>query len=208
MIRKLSYVRHVMIFTATASALFFVVLTNADGSTSKVKLILADAQSQVGVTRGYDPAYRKINYPNGDVPRETGVCTDVVIRAWRTIGIDLQKEVHEDMTRAFKAYPNNWGMLKPDSNIDHRRVPNLMKYFQRKGKSLAVRAEPKGNDFKPGDIITWDLGTGQTHIGIVSSETSNESNSKQPLIFHNIGAGAQHEDVLFRWKIIGHYRYF
>ena len=152
----------------------------------------------------YDPAYVRIDYPGGDVPLERGVCTDVVVRAFRKGGIDLQKEVHEDMKRAFNAYPTRWGMARPDSNIDHRRVPNLRRYFERKGKSLPVSQEPA--DYLPGDLVTWDLGGGVDHIGMVTNVWSDAAN--RYLIVHNIGRGARLENVLFAWRITGHYRYF
>jgi len=154
----------------------------------------------------YDPAYVRIAYPGGDVPADTGVCTDEVIRAYRAVGIDLQKEVHEDMLANFNAYPSQarWHKQKPDSNIDHRRVPNLMVFFSRKSEALPI-AE-RGEDYQPGDLVTWDLGQGTTHIGIVVDQKG--WFSRHYKIVHNIGQGPKMEDVLFDWKIIGHYRYF
>ena len=151
----------------------------------------------------YDPAYFKMDYPNGDVPTGKGVCTDVVIRAYRKLGTDLQKEVHEDMKANFKLYPKNWGMKTTNKNIDHRRVPNLMVFFGRKGvkKPMTKKAE----DYLPGDIVCWDLNGKQTHIGLVVNRKSGDG--KRYLIVHNIGAGQVMEDVLFDWKIIGHYTY-
>lgn len=151
----------------------------------------------------YDPVYRKIAYPNGDVPANKGVCTDVVIRAYRKLGIDLQKEVHEDMASNFKKYPKNWGLSAPDPNIDHRRVPNLMVFFKRHGKELSLANDPKL--YKPGEVVCWDLGDGLTHIGIVSKKKS--SDGKRYMIIHNIGQGQVLEDCLFEYKIIGHYDY-
>ncbi|MDA3883092.1 MAG: DUF1287 domain-containing protein [Bacteroidales bacterium] len=151
----------------------------------------------------YDPVYRVIDYPHGDVPANKGVCTDVIIRAYRKLGIDLQKEVHEDMKSNFDVYPQNWGLSRPDPNIDHRRVPNLMTFFARHGMVLRITDNP--NDYRPGDIVCWDLGGGVTHIGIVTREKS--SNGQRYQIVHNIGAGQVLEDCLFRYKIIGHYRY-
>jgi uncharacterized protein YijF (DUF1287 family) len=145
----------------------------------------------------YDPAYVRIKYPMGDVDPGTGVCTDVVIRAYRGLGIDLQQEVHEDMKANFNKYPKAWGMTKPDPNIDHRRVPNLMTFFSRKGKSLPITDDPA--DYKPGDIVCWDLGGGLYHIGIVLDNPRS--------ILHNIGGGQIVEDCLFSWKIIGRYSY-
>jgi uncharacterized protein YijF (DUF1287 family) len=151
----------------------------------------------------YVPAYVQIAYPNGDVPANTGVCTDVVIRAYRKLGIDLQKEVHEDMKANFDKYPKNWGLSQPDKNIDHRRVPNLMTFFTRYGTVKTISQNP--NDYKSGDIVCWDLGNGITHIGIVSNKKSEDK--QRYLIIHNIGAGQVLEDCLFKFKIIGHYSY-
>jgi uncharacterized protein YijF (DUF1287 family) len=152
----------------------------------------------------YDPSYVQIAYPNGDVPENTGVCTDVVIRAYRKFGVDLQKEVHEDMTANFNKYPKNWGLTRPDRNIDHRRVPNLMVFFSRFGTVKSISQNQI--DYQPGDIVCWDLnGRGLTHIGIVSGKKSDDG--KRNLIIHNIGGGQVLEDRLFDWKIIGHYTY-
>jgi uncharacterized protein YijF (DUF1287 family) len=151
----------------------------------------------------YDPNYYSIPYPNGDVPEGKGVCTDVIIRTLRKRGIDLQKQVHEDMKHNFDKYPNIWGLTNTDKNIDHRRVPNLMTYFKRQGKSVAISDHPK--DYIPGDIVSWNLGGGATHIGIVVNKKSRDG--KRYLIVHNIGAGQVLEDCLFDFRIIGHYRY-
>ena len=151
----------------------------------------------------YDPSYFSISYPNGDVPADKGVCTDVIIRAYRKLGIDLQKEVHEDMKAHFSLYPKNWGLTSTDKNIDHRRVPNLMTYFKRQGAELSISQDAK--DYKPGDIVCWSLGGGLTHIGIVINQLSEDK--KRPLIVHNIGGGQVIEDCLFQYKIIGHYRF-
>ena len=160
------------------------------------------ARAQVGVTTGYDPAYRRLPYPGGDVPATTGVCCDVVVRALRTAhGFDLQKEVHEDMRAHFSAYPKKWGLKKPDANIDHRRVPNLQTFFARRGWSLAV--SNAAAEYRAGDIVTWDLGNGLAHIGVVSDR---RAKSGAPLVIHNIGRGAQEEDVLLSWPLTGHYR--
>ena len=164
------------------------------------------ADSALTLTRQkvqYDPAYFRIDYPNGDIPTDKGVCTDVIVRAYRKMGIDLQKEVHEDMTHSFNAYPNIWNLTKPDKNIDHRRVPNLMVFFSRKGSSLIISGSSK--DYQPGDIVCWDLGRGVTHIGIVSNLKS--ADHKRPLIIHNIGGGQVTADCLFQFKITGHYKY-
>ncbi|MBC7796722.1 MAG: DUF1287 domain-containing protein [Pyrinomonadaceae bacterium] len=171
----------------------------------KVKLMLENAVEQTKITKSYDPNYTVLAYPNGDVPMEKGVCTDVIIRAMRAAKLDLQREVHEDMKSNFAVYPKKWGLKSADSNIDHRRVPNLQTYFKRKGKSLQVTNDAK--NYKAGDIVTYDLnGKGLTHIGIVSN-VWNET-TKRFSIIHNIGRGAETEDVLFDWKITGHYRYF
>lgn len=163
--------------------------------------LVLDARQQVGVTLSYDPAYRRLSYPGGDVPLATGVCTDVVIRALRQQGLDLQEAVHRDMRGNFAAYPKHWGLSRPDSNIDHRRVPNLMTWFQRQGWSLPVSQEATA--YRAGDIVTWDLGRGLTHIGIVSDR---QAPGGAPRILHNIGRGTQEEDILFTYRITGHYR--
>ena len=165
--------------------------------------VIEGAKKQVGVTVGYDGSYRRIGYPNGDVPRETGVCTDVIIRAYRHIGVDLQKLVHEDMKTHFAAYPKNWGLRRPDTNIDHRRVPNLATFFTRRGAKLSVTR--KGADYRPGDIVTWRLSSGVPHIGLVSD--MRVRNTDRYLVVHNIGGGAQIEDVLFAYALTGHYRW-
>lgn len=151
----------------------------------------------------YDPAYFTIPYPNGDVPANKGVCTDVVIRAYRTLSVDLQKEVHEDMQAHFKKYPQKWGLKRPDKNIDHRRVPNLMTFFSRFGEIKKISDNP--NDYQPGDIVCWNLGGDITHIGLVVNKKSTDRKRYQ--IVHNIGAGQVLEDCLFSYKIIGHYSY-
>jgi len=165
--------------------------------------VIAGAKQQVGVTRGYDPAYRRIGYPGGDVPREVGVCTDVIIRAYRHAGADLQKLVHEDMKANFSKYPKNWGLRKPDTNIDHRRVPNLATFFTRRGGKLTVTR--RGVDYQPGDVITWRLSSGVPHIGLVSDVRARGTD--RYLVVHNIGGGAQIEDVLFAYTLTGHYRW-
>jgi uncharacterized protein len=151
----------------------------------------------------YDPAYRSIPYPNGDVPKDKGVCTDVVIRAYRKLGIDLQKEVHEDMKANFSRYPTRWGLTRPDTNIDHRRVPNLEVFFERKGQKIAVTQNAA--DYKTGDIVTWMLGGRLPHIGIVTHKKSPDR--RRPMIVHNVGGGQVLEDCLFSYPIVGHFRY-
>jgi uncharacterized protein YijF (DUF1287 family) len=165
--------------------------------------IVAAARKQVGVTISYDPAYVALKYPGGDVPREKGVCTDVVIRALRDgLGLDLQKLVHEDMKANFAAYPKNWGLKRPDRNIDHRRVPNLQAYFKRRGFSLPLRKEAAR--FLPGDLVTCTVPPHLPHIMIVSER---KSAAGVPLVIHNIGRGAREEDVLFTYPLTGHYRW-
>jgi uncharacterized protein len=162
------------------------------------------ARRQVGVTLRYDPSYQKLAYPGGDVPAERGVCTDVVVRALRVArGQDLQKQVHEDMRAHWDEYPHpwRWKLRKPDPNIDHRRVPNLMTYFRRAGHSLKPARVATG--YLPGDIVAWDLGRGVLHIGVISDQ---KSVTGAPLVLHNIGAGVREEDILFRYTIIGQYR--
>lgn len=188
-------------FLATWLALASAFASVAQSQTDLGARILAAARSQIGVTTAYDPAYVSLKYPGGDVPLKTGVCSDVVIRALRRVGVDLQKEVHEDMSAHFTLYPQKWGLKKPDRNIDHRRVPNLMTYLSRKqvhiGEKLRI-----ADTYTPGDIVAWDLGNGQLHIGIVSDKKIRDV----PLIIHNIGTGAQEEDLLFKYRVIGHYR--
>jgi uncharacterized protein len=164
-----------------------------------VAALVAAARDQVGRTLIYDPRYEKLAYPMGDVPIERGVCTDVVIRAFRGLGIDLQALVYEDMKQNFKAYPQSWGLARPDANIDHRRVPNLATFFARRGLSLDA------TDYRAGDIVTWMLPGNLPHIGIVSDRIAP---SGRPLIIHNIGAGAREEDMLTAYPITGHFRWF
>lgn len=154
---------------------------------------------------GFDRGYRRIAYPMGDVPANVGVCADVVVRAYRRIGIDLQKRVHEDMERYFFLYPKTWGLRAPDSNIDHRRVLNLRVFLARHGTVLKITNDPK--DYKPGDLVTWNLDPrGSTpHIGIVMAGRSRDG--KRPLILNNLGQGQIYEDILFAYEITGHYRY-
>jgi uncharacterized protein YijF (DUF1287 family) len=173
-------------------------------SSPALRAIIDGSVDQVGKTTSYDPSYQKLEYPNGDVPIETGVCSDVIVRAFRKGGIDLQKDIHEDMTSNFSAYPTKWGLKAPDSNIDHRRVPNLQTFFTRKSKSLSTNSVSE--NFLPGDVVTWDLGLGVDHVGIVSNVWYKPT--QHYLIVHNIGGGTRMEDVLFSWRITGHYRYF
>jgi uncharacterized protein len=182
--------------------LSLIVVTTYGLTTFQQKLAVA-AESLTRQRVVYDPAYVVIPYPNGDVPPDRGVCTDVVIRAYRKLGIDLQRMVHEDMKTNFKLYPRKWGMSAPDKNIDHRRVPNLMVFFARKGVIKPITSDP--NAYLPGDVVCWDLGDRVTHIGLVSTKRCRDG--KRYLMVHNIGAGQVMEDCLFKYKIIGHYNY-
>jgi uncharacterized protein len=165
--------------------------------------LVAAAVGRAGQKVTYDGGYYSIPYPNGDVPADRGACTDEVVRSYRAAGIDLQREVHEDMKANFALYPRRFGLSRPDTNIDHRRVPNLMTFFERKGRSLPTTDDAA--DYAPGDIVTWELNGGLTHIGIVTDRPA--ATPGRRLILHNIGAGPRLEDVLFAWKITGHYRY-
>lgn len=166
-----------------------------------VDRVIQGAYAQLGVTLIYDPSYRVIGFPNGDVSRYRGVCSDVIIRAYRNAGIDLQLLVNRDMRQAFNAYPKLWGLSHPDPNIDHRRVPNLAVFFTRHGRKLPLSSDPL--DYHPGDIVTWRLPSGSDHIGLVIDLMRDG----RPLIIHNIGWGTQIEDVLFAFEMTGHYRF-
>lgn len=163
--------------------------------------LVSAARAQVGVTLRYDPRYQRLPYPGGDVPLDRGVCTDVVIRAYRALGLDLQVAVHEDMVRAPEAYPKLWGQRGTDRSIDHRRVPNLAAYLGRHGQRLTPSQAPQ--DYHPGDVVTWRLPSGLPHIGLVSDRTTPQG---RPLVIHNIGWGTQEVDVLFAYPLTGHYR--
>jgi uncharacterized protein YijF (DUF1287 family) len=193
---------------ALAASLSFAQSGKVDAETKQefLKRLVAAAEERSHHAVRYDPAYVRIPYPGGDVPGDTGVCTDEVIRTYRAVGIDLQKEVHEDMEQNFSAYPRKWRWVSahPDTNIDHRRVPNLMVFFGRKGETLAIGQ--RSEDYAPGELVTWDLGGGVPHIGIVVGQRS--AMSGRYMVLHNIGQGPKIEDVLFRWKITGHYRYY
>lgn len=183
-----------------------------------ILFISASAQSQINLdsnkisdsaiqiidsTIEYVPGWIDISYPNGDVNPETGVCSDVVIRAFRKLGYDLQEKIHIDMTNNFESYPNYWGHSKPDNNIDHRRVYNQMRFFKRMGNEIEISNNP--DDYLPGDVVSWNLGGNTTHIGIVVNKKSNDG--IRNMIVHNIGSGQVLEDVLFNYDIIGHYRF-
>ena len=177
---------------------------SAKADLSPLQIVRA-ARAQIGTMVLYDATYEVIAYPGGDVSPDRGVCTDVIVRAFRnSLGWDLQKLMHDDMKSNFSAYPKNWGLSKTDTNIDHRRVPNLQTFFTRKGKSLATTSGSE--NFLPGDVVTWDLGGGVDHVGMVTNIWYKPT--QRYLIVHNIGAGTRMEDSLFNWKITGHYRYF
>lgn len=161
------------------------------------------AMERIGHRVTYDGSYRIISYPGGDIPDSIGVCTDLIVRAYRAVDVDLQKEVHEDMMTAFDAYPDNWGLTEPDPNIDHRRVPNLQTFFGRRGVELPVTQDPE--DYRPGELVTWMLPGNLPHIGLVIGERSGAG--ERPMIVHNIGSGPEIEDMLFRFEITGHYSY-
>jgi uncharacterized protein len=187
--------------TALAAALAVPYPTGSTDAFVERLIAAAVAQTTQGVR--YDGSYRRIPYPGGDVPADVGVCTDVVIRAYRAVGVDLQQSVHEDMARAFGAYPRVWGLSRPDANIDHRRVPNLQAYFRRRGVAVAVTGDPL--DYVAGDLVTWMLPGNLPHIGIVTDKRA--ADGRRPLIVHNIGNGPQLEDMLLQFPVTGHYRY-
>lgn len=171
---------------------------------SKAELLVEAARAQVGVTTQYDPAYVGLKYPGGDVPAERGVCTDVVIRAFRQLGLDLQQAVHLDMKANFAQYPKKWGLKRPDTNIDHRRVPNLRTFFHRNADFQALEVGREIGAYQVGDLVTWMLPGNRPHIGFVSDRKTEKGT---PLILHNMGRGAVEEDILFLFPITGHYRY-
>jgi uncharacterized protein YijF (DUF1287 family) len=190
------------IFSVIAVALVMALLAGNAATPENTLSVALAARAQIGKTLSYDPAYRVLDYPNGDLPIETGVCADVVVRAPRqSLGLDLQKLVYEDMKLNFSKYPQNWVLKSPDKNIDHRRVLNLQTYFKRSGWDLPV--SEKAKDYQPGDIVTCIVPPHLPHIMVVSERTNA---SGQPLVIHNIGGGAQEEDRLFDFKITGHYR--
>jgi uncharacterized protein YijF (DUF1287 family) len=165
--------------------------------------VVLAARERTALDIRYDPKYVKLSYPLGDVPADTGVCTDVVIRTFRAAyDYDFQKAIHEDMRSNFKAYPKAWGLKRPDKNIDHRRVPNIEKFLKRKGASLPITKNPE--DYRPGDIVSWRLGGRLPHIGVVSDKKSDWGT---PLIIHNVGQGVVEDDLLFNTEISGHFRY-
>jgi uncharacterized protein YijF (DUF1287 family) len=187
------------------SLLFFLVLSVPSLATTFSERLSEAALDRTSYDVKYDGRYVKLDYPNGDVPDEIGVCTDVVIRSYRSLGIDLQELVHNDIRENFSEYPSNriWGMTRPDTNIDHRRVPNLQRFFARHGEVKTMTEDPK--DYQAGDLVTWMLPGNLPHIGIVVNQLSQES--KHPMIVHNIGTGPKLQDVLFAFPITGHYRF-
>lgn len=174
----------------------------SDQSQTRAGQLVAAAVAQTRTPVTYDGSYRRIAYPGGDVPETIGVCTDLVIRAYRRIGVDLQVEVHEDMKRAFMSYPRIWGLSRPDPNIDHRRVPNLQTFFRRAEAELPLSSD--ADAYRPGDLVTWMLPGNLPHIGVIAD---GRSTAGSPLVVHNIGRGPEVEDILFSYRITGHYRY-
>ena len=192
--------------TAILIAVWLVIGMTADAQQQSADFpngFVTAARDRTNLQIFYDGSYRRIDYPGGDVPDDVGVCTDLVIRAYRAIGIDLQELVHEDMRTAFTEYPAFWGLTRPDPNIDHRRVPNLQTYFTRQGAALPI--SDSGSDYQPGDLVTWMLPGNLPHIGVVADAQS--ADRLRPLIVHNIGSGPKLEDILFQYPITGHYRY-
>lgn len=185
--------------------LITLLLSTSSAHADNSELLVNAAMERLKHQVRYDGAYVKLDYPMGDVPANTGVCTDVVIRSYRQLGIDFQQLVHEDIKANFNQYPSkrNWGLTRPDKNIDHRRVPNLQAFFKRHGKSLAVTKN--GDDYKAGDLVTWMVNGSLPHIAIVVKKHS--ADGKRPMIVHNIGRGPELEDMLFNYPITGHYRY-
>ena len=187
--------------------IFFLILVlpSAVLAEQNIDLLIDAALERTKYSVEYDGKYISIPYPNGDVPAQIGVCTDVVIRSYRILGIDLQKLVHEDMSKNFNEYPSNriWGLKKPDTNIDHRRVPNLKVFFSKYGETLVISNNLK--DYKPGDLVTWMLPDNFPHIGIIVDKV--DSATGIPLVVHNIGMGPKLENMLFNYKITGHYKY-
>ena len=177
-------------------------ITQAASPISDGSKLAYDAKKQIGITTSYDPTYRKLDFPRGDVPINTGVCTDVIIRAYRLQNIDLQQLVNHDMKSNWSSYPKTWGLKSTDKNIDHRRVPNLEVFFARHGQTLSITDK---SSFQAGDVVTWRLPNGNLpHTGIVSDKAAADGT---PLIIHNIGRGTQEENILFTYPITKHFRY-
>lgn len=188
------------------SLIIFSILTSpslaSSSSPTFSQNLVSSARKQIGLTNYYDPAYRKIKYPGGDVPMDRGVCTDVIIRALRDQGIDLQQCINQHMKSNWKIYPNKWGLQRPDPNIDHRRVPNISTYFV--NKNLSLNNDPLKSPYLPGDIVVWDLGKGVLHIGLISDSLT-ESKDRY-MVIHNICCGVKEEDILMTYKIVSHFR--
>lgn len=187
----------------TVATLFSGVATQPAHADAFTDALVAAAMERLEHEVTYDGRYRSLDYPGGDVPDDVGVCTDLVVRAYRAVGIDLQVQVHEDMAANFSEYPDHWGLTRPDRNIDHRRVPNLQVFFENRGSALP--ANPDSSEYVPGDLVTWMLPRNLPHIGIVVARRS--ADGLRPLIVHNIGRGPEIEDVLLTFPITGHYRY-
>ncbi len=201
---RLRWVTHSLFPIWNSLLLLLLVFSAGIAAAQDATSVVTAARAQVGVTLQYDPAYVRIAYPGGDVPLERGVCADVLVRAFRAAGVDLQKLVHEDMGAQFSAYPHKWGLPGPDSNIDHRRVLNLETFFRRRGFEVPTSAN--ASDYHAGDIVSWRLPGGLAHIGLVSDRHLQDG-SNRPLVIHNVGAGAKEEDVLFAWTQVGHFRW-
>lgn len=192
-----------MAFGMRIIPVLFCILLTLEGSVAAQDDLISAARGRIGTTLLYDPAYKALDYPGGDVPDDRGVCTDVIIRSLRqAYGFDLQRSVHEDMVAAFASYPAIWGLSKPDKNIDHRRVPNLETYFKRIG--AAVPLGEKATDYKPGDIVTWRIGGRLPHIGVISDATSPAGT---PLVIHNMGWGTREDDILFAFPRVAQVRF-
>jgi len=192
-----------VLFKLFLAGLFVVLAVIQPAFAQSGQCLVDAARQQIGVTRLYNSRYVALAYPGGDVPMDRGVCTDVIVRAYRQFGIDLQQLVHEDIRRHWSVYPKLWKLTRPDPSIDHRRVPNQAKFFARQGQVVPVSAD--SGAYLPGDLVTWRLPIGVPHIGIVSER---RSEAGTPLVIHNIGAGTVEENILFSFTITGHYRYF
>ncbi len=199
---------HLMVSSLPTSQSILTGITAAHAAAHKTEAwaakLIASTESQIGVTQIYDPAYVRLSFPNGDIPRGRGVCTDVIVRAYRdAFDFDLQKAVNSDMKNSFSAYPRVWGLKRPDRNIDHRRVPNLQTFFKRQGAALPISDRP--HDYLPGDIVSQISPGNRPHIALVTNRPSLDG--ARPLLVHNIGAGAQLQDSLFIFKVTGRYRF-
>lgn len=196
--------RHPAILVITAALSIGLPMAGSAGLAANPQALVDAARTRTEVAVTYDGAYQALSYPGGDVADNIGVCTDLVIRAYRQLGVDLQQLVHEDMQTSFSTYPSRWGLPRPDPNIDHRRVPNLATFFTRHGQEHPVSTDP--SDYQAGDIVTWTLQGRLPHIGILSNRYA--PGTQRPLVIHNVGAGPREEDRLFAYPITGHYRYY